>query len=203
MRSAAERAANRPARAEIYPKTLGPPVAPMPPARRRTLKISRFIVMAMLQAARARRLGLEESSAHSWGLNRAIFYAAAKQGFRGTPGSGKTGEPTPAPRPDETYPLGDDFAYRDPTSATLRFRIGGEAQTEEVFRRQIAERFGSEANFRKAWAEATSIVSEYDETVLKSGRQFYATVYRPRRDDLAAAWTARYVPDAAGTSPKS
>jgi hypothetical protein len=46
-------------------------------------KIGRFQVMAILQAARAEALGLPEDSAYSWGLNRAIFYAAAKRGFRG------------------------------------------------------------------------------------------------------------------------
>ncbi len=175
----------------------------MPAPKRRTLKISRFIVMAMLQAARARRLGLPETSAHSWGLNRAIFYAAAKQGFRGTPARTTTGEPAPAAPPEATYQLGDDFAYRDPTSPTLLFTIGGETQTEDVFQRQIAQRFGGEANFRQAWTEATRIVGEYDEELLKSGRQFYSTVYRPRRDELAAQWTARYVPEAAGTPPRS
>jgi hypothetical protein len=46
-------------------------------------KVTRFVVMAMLQAARAESLGLPRDSAYSWGLNRAIFYAAAKSGFRG------------------------------------------------------------------------------------------------------------------------
>jgi len=38
--------------------------------------------MAVLQAARANVLGLPEDSAYSWGLDRAIFYAAAKRGFK-------------------------------------------------------------------------------------------------------------------------
>ena len=37
--------------------------------------------MATLQAARAYVLGMDLASAKSWGLNRAIFYAAAKRGF--------------------------------------------------------------------------------------------------------------------------
>lgn len=159
-------------------------------------KISRFIVMAMLQAARARKLGLEESSAYSWGLNRAIFYAAAKQGFRGSPGKGGEGEPTHGPSSDEAYHLGDDMAYRDPSSPKLAFTIGGETQTEEDFRRQIAARFGSEPNFRRAWAEAMKIVGEFDDGTLKSQRRFYSDVYRPRRDELASEWTDRYVPGA-------
>ena len=45
-------------------------------------KVGRFQVMATLQAARARTLGLDLDEAKSWGLNRAVFYAAAKRGFR-------------------------------------------------------------------------------------------------------------------------
>ena len=37
------------------------------------MTVGRFQVMAILQAARARELGLPESRAKSWGLNRAIF----------------------------------------------------------------------------------------------------------------------------------
>ncbi|HUO43055.1 MAG TPA: hypothetical protein VMU35_08765 [Methylomirabilota bacterium] len=47
------------------------------------MKIGRFQVMAILQAARAKQLGLPINEAKSWGLNRAIFYAAAKRGFKG------------------------------------------------------------------------------------------------------------------------
>ena len=46
------------------------------------MRIGRFQVMATLQAARAFTLGLPLESAKSFGLNRAIFYAAAKRGFR-------------------------------------------------------------------------------------------------------------------------
>jgi len=176
---------------------------PRPPPRR----ISRFIVMAMLQAARASRLGLAERSAHSWGLNRAIFFAAAKRGFRGGgaagggPESRKTGEPNP-PRSEEAYRLGEDLAYRDPKSPELYFTIGGETQTEEDFQRQIAARFGSPENFHSAWAEAERIVGTFDESVLKSGPQFYSAVYKPRRDELAEEWTKRFLPGAASpTAP--
>ena len=50
--------------------------------------VGRFQVMATLQAARARILGLSVASAKSWGLNRAIFYAAAKRGFKAAQGAG-------------------------------------------------------------------------------------------------------------------
>jgi len=44
--------------------------------------VGRFQVMATLQAARAYALGYSLDEAKSFGLNRAIFYAAAKKGFK-------------------------------------------------------------------------------------------------------------------------
>jgi hypothetical protein len=43
--------------------------------------VGRFQVMALLQAARAKALGYPLDEAESFGLKRAIFYAAAKRGF--------------------------------------------------------------------------------------------------------------------------
>ncbi len=163
--------------------------------------------MAMLQAARAERLGLPERSAQSWGLNRAIFYAAAKRGFRG----GATGVPGEgsgaAGRPEgNTYSLGDDFAYRDLSAPDLRFTIGGETQTPEKFHQQVAARFGSEQNFRRAWTEARELVDGFDEPTLRSRARFYSVVYKPRRDPLVEQWTRQYGPpapaDAAAGAPK-
>ena len=150
--------------------------------------------MAMLQAARAHRLGLPEASAFSWGLNRAIFYAAAKRGFRGATGMPKTGEPITRTEERPRYLLGDELAYRDPASSALCFTIGGEIQTEAQFRRQIASRFGEEPNFRRAWEEALAYVTGFPEEVLRSQREFYSVVYRPRRDAWVAEWAGRYGP---------
>ena len=161
-------------------------------ARPRVLRINRFTVMAMLQAARARRLGLSEESAFSWGLNRAIFYAAAKRGFRGASGMPKTGEVPARTEERPSYSLGDELAYRDPTISSLSFTIGGETQTEAQFRRQIATRFGDEPNFRRAWEEALAYVTDFPEEVLRSQREFYSVVYRPRRDALVTEWAGRY-----------
>lgn len=47
--------------------------------------VGRFQVMALLQAARATVLGYSQDEAESFGLNRAIFYAAAKRAFMGNP----------------------------------------------------------------------------------------------------------------------
>jgi len=158
-------------------------------------RVTRFVVMAVLQAARAESLGLSHDSALSWGLNRAIFYAAAKRGFQQS--SGKTGEPSkPAEAPSpEVYRLGDDEAYRDPTTPGLLFTIGGDVQTVERFERQVASRFGTKENFRNAWNEATQIIEEFDRATLASPQAFYGEVYKPRRDELSDSWTQKYSPE--------
>jgi hypothetical protein len=163
---------------------------PRAPVRR----ITRFTVMATLQAARVRRLGLSENSAYSWGLNRAIFYAAAKRGFGGTRPPTPTGEPGPRAEAEKNlYSLGNDEAYRDPTARELLFTIGGETQTPEAFRKQVAARFGDPRNFDRAWKEAMTIVEGFDEPTLRSGRDFYSTVYKPRRDALVAKWSEEFL----------
>jgi hypothetical protein len=164
------------------------------PKPTRKLRINRFTVMAMLQAARARTLGLSEGSAYSWGLNRAIFYAAAKRGFGGI----SDGHPVTASGPQPTeggppmYALGTDKAYLSSQEPGPLFTIGGETQTEADFRRQIAARFGEESAFRSAWAEAMAIVAGFDRETLGSPRGFYDEIYRPRRDALVVEWGSRF-----------
>ena len=165
----------------------------------RPLRITRFTVMATLQAARVRQLGFSEASAFSWGLNRAIFYAAAKRGFGGK--TQRTGSPegVEAPAPQNLYSIGEDEAYRDPDATELRFTIGGETQTEDAFRRQVAARFGTAKNFERAWREAMGTVGAFDEQVLRSGQRFYSQVYRPIRDELVAKWSKEFL----GVTPPS
>ncbi len=167
----------------------------MPSAR---LKINRFTVMAMLQAARARSLGLTQESAYSWGLNRAIFYAAAKRGFRSGSSSepGKSSTPKEASPTRELYRLGDDEAYRDLRADTLLFTIGDRDQKPEDFDQKIITRFGSKESFEAAWKEAMKIVDGYDPATLQSRTRFYQEVYRPRRDVLSERWAQEY-----GTAP--
>ncbi|MFZ0830585.1 MAG: hypothetical protein WCB18_04075 [Thermoplasmata archaeon] len=162
-------------------------------------RVTRFVVMAMLQAARAKTLGLPEESAFSWGLNRAIFIAAAKAGFRGggsTEGPSSAGATAPPKR--ETYRLGDDEAFRDPKSKQLVFTIGEKDQTLAEFERAVVARFGTKENFRAAWDEALRTVGQYDRATLESRERFYSEVYKPRRDDLSDTWTQKYSP-----TPKS
>jgi hypothetical protein len=146
--------------------------------------------MATLQAARAFELGLPMDSALSWGLNRAIFYAAAKRGFKGKPGKGGSGASGRASDQTTTgeYHLGDELAYTVGGSKKLYFEIGGKPQTEKDFERQVKSRF--DGKFDSAWDEALDYVRHFDRETLLSGEGFFASVYRPKRDEFAEKWTA-------------
>lgn len=155
------------------------------------MAVGRFQVMATLQAARARVLGLSEPEAKSWGLNRAIFYAAAKRGFKEkTPPQKREWSEIvrkPIHETREAYYLGDEMAYKTKKEGKTYFTIGGEVQTESDFRRQIESRFGK--TFAEAWKEALAIIKQFPREVLLSQSRFYEQVYKPRRDDLAAKWS--------------
>ena len=127
------------------------------------------------------------SRAKSWGLNRAIFYAAAKRGFKhGT-------RPTGAERGKKStglgkaYFLGDEMAYTTKKNNRVYFTIGGNLETQADFKRQIVARFGQ--HFAHAWKESLAIVRQYPKDVLLSKNRFFSEVYRPRRDELASKWT--------------
>lgn len=145
--------------------------------------------MATLQAARARVLGLPLPRAKSWGLNRAIFYAAAKRGFKRTRDSAESSRSAKSRPATREFHLGDDKAYTMTVEGATLFAIGGEVQRPEDFERQIQRRFAG--TFRDAWAEALKIVRRHPKAVLESQDAFYAQVYRPRRDVLAKAWNER------------
>lgn len=148
------------------------------------MAVGRFQVMGLLQAARAHVLGLPIDSAYSWGLNRAIFYAAAKRGFKG--GERRSSGQGGGYQAPDTYHLGDEMAYKAAGSELL-FTIGGKTQTKEDFQRQIESRF--QGKFKDAWEEAVDYVEHFDRETLLSGEGFFSSVYRPKRDELAAKWT--------------
>lgn len=161
------------------------------------MAVGRFQVMATLQAARAYVLGMKIVSAKSWGLNRAIFYAAAKKGFfKPKLGPVKPPEfkiPIPKAKLEKvrksfgvTY-LGDEMAYSVELSGKTLFTIGEEIQTPEAFKKSIEDRFGQ--SFAQAFKEAVQICQEYDKGILLSQHYFYETVYKPRRDELAQKWS--------------
>ena len=157
--------------------------------------VSRFQVMALLQAARAQALGYPLDEAESFGLNRAIFYAAAKRGFKGGsskhPGEQHVFRETPGRSVAKTVQqdaLGDEVAYYVEMDGKKRYVMGDEILEPDDFRRQVAERFGQA--FPQAWEQAVQIVGQTDRAMLESRRKFYEEVYKPRRDELAKAWSA-------------
>lgn len=163
------------------------------------MAVGRFQVMATLQAARAHVLGMSIASAKSFGLQRAIFYAAAKRGFKD---KGRVQPPKQFSMLEKKLStkeikqiqksftittIGDEAAYCVELDGKKLFVIGCEIKTPKDFQRQIERRFGD--NFKKAWKEAIKICKNYDKGVLLSQRYFYATIYKPRRDELAKKWT--------------
>ena len=145
--------------------------------------------MAILQAARAKQLGLPLTEAKSWGLNRAIFYAAAKRGFKGKPFKTRSHEEIakPVERRRSAYFLGDELAYSSRAGSKLYFTIGKTLQTESDYQRQIMKRFNP--IYSKAWKEALQVVRQYPKETLLSQNGFFQEVYKPRRDELAEKWT--------------
>ena len=154
------------------------------------MTVGRFQVMATLQAARAFILGLPLDLSLSWGLNRAIFYAAAKRGFK------RTRMPTrsraavlerPLMEEKDTFFLGDEMAYKTDAEGETYFIIGDKPQTVDDFKRQIESRFLGK--FDAAWREAVELLKSFDRETLLSQRHFYEQVYRPHRDELSERWT--------------
>jgi hypothetical protein len=154
--------------------------------------ITRFQVMAVLQAARARFFGLDSDEAKSWGLNRALFYAAAKSRWAEAKAIGARRPVIPEfelarQHHDLEYQLGGEKTYvcRGPRNG-LRFRFGEKTQLPRDFDWQVKNRF---ANWAEAWAEAVAIIKSADPRDLESQSRFFNKVYKPRRDLLAAKWS--------------
>jgi len=175
------------------------------------MAVGRFQVMATLQAARAYVLGMSVASAKSWGLNRAIFYAAAKKGFF-KPKAGPHKPPEfKIPMPEAKLAkvrksfgvthLGDEMAYSVELNDKTMFTIGSEIQTPETFKKNIENRFGK--SFSQAWKEALQICKDYNKGVLQSQHYFYETIYKPRRDELAQKWTEMTLKPLASPKRKS
>jgi hypothetical protein len=144
--------------------------------------------MSLLQAARAYLLGLSLESAYSWGLNRAIFIAAAKKGFKGGSQPGrKDGGAKGTSKKESIYTIGDDFAFKTEKGGVLLFTIGGKVQTKEEFEKRVRARFGGA--FPAAWKEAVHYVRGFDRDVLLSSGEFFSEVYKPVRDEWAERWT--------------
>lgn len=157
--------------------------------------IGRFQVMALLQAARAYVLDAPLDEAKSFGLNRAIFYAAAKRGFQGGKKAKQPGEPhrfkeIPGKTVTKTIhqgSIGGETAYYVEREGKKRYVMGDEILEPEDFRQQIEQRFGHA--FSQAWEQAIQLLKQTEKETLTSRRRFYEQVYKPRRDELAQAWS--------------
>ena len=150
--------------------------------------------MATLQAARAKALGLSDEEAKSFGLNRAIFYAAAKKGFKGgstkRPGKTMSLKISPVQREEKRLDMesvGDEKAYAVHIKGKRYFVMGDDVLDEQDFQRQIQRPFGE--YFDVAWREAVSLVEHTDRETLESQKKFYEEVYKPHRDSLAKRWS--------------
>jgi len=84
--------------------------------------------------------------------------------------------------------LGDETAYYVEMDGEKRYVIGDEILGLDDFNKQIGQRFGQA--FPKAWERALQIVERTDRATLESLRTFYEEIYKPRRDELAKAWSA-------------
>jgi hypothetical protein len=151
------------------------------------MAVGRFQIMSLLQAARAYALGLPLESAYSWGLNRATFIAAAKRGFKAGTGGSSSGSGQGG-KMEQTYSLGDDFAFKTEKDGVILFTFGGKVQTKEEFDKRVKARFGK--TFPAAWKEALAYVRSFDRAVLLSREDFFGRVYRPVRDEWADRWSA-------------
>ncbi len=157
--------------------------------------IGRFQVMALLQAARAYVLGSPLDEAKSFGLNRAIFYAAAKRGFqRGTPSRHPGEQHRLKEAPGKTAmktihqeTVGGETAYSVEIDGKKRYVMGDDILEPEDFRQHIEQRFGHA--FPQAWDQAIGLMKQTEQEVLTSQRRFYEQVYKSRRDELAQAWS--------------
>jgi len=154
--------------------------------------VTRFQVMAVLQAARAQVLGLDLKESKSWGLNRALFYAAAKRAWANTKAFGSN-------RPfiaefeesrrhhDPVYVLGGERAYRSrDLKHGIRFKFGSQIQTPEDFDDKIKNRL---PDWKSAWSEAKSIIRSSSRRDLDIQSRFFKNIYEPQRDMLARKWS--------------
>lgn len=156
--------------------------------------ISRFHVMAVLQAARAMALGLDRDESKSWGLNRALFYAAAKRGWHQAKEKGSRYPiilefEHSKKSHDPSYTLGGEKAFRARDfSQGLRFKFGKTIQFPEQFDTYIKDKFGGD--WMTVWNEAIQIIQKSDRRDLDIRSRFFNRVYKPNRDLLAEKWAA-------------
>ncbi len=153
--------------------------------RRGPVKVGRFQVMALLQAARYYLLTGDIKKAKSFGLNRAIFYAWAKRHARGRvfrrklTGVEKEVEYATTKEGKKMVYVGDEGAF---LSDRGWFIIGDKEQLPQDFDKEIAEKISTIIPYEKAWQAALEYLKSFPKNVLLNQQKFYNEVYKPIRD---------------------
>ncbi|MEM3648444.1 MAG: hypothetical protein QW506_04690 [Thermoproteota archaeon] len=164
-------------------------VAPMPSGNVRseegeTPRLGRFQVMALLQAARCFLLTRDIEKSKSFGLNRAIFYAWAKQrGVEAKKPAGRRGTVKPLKPVEErnVFQLGNETAYLSEDGWLM---IGGTKQTPRDYDEQIARRINDVVPYEEAWRRALEYLKEFPQEVLLDQQKFFNHAYKPVRDSF-------------------
>ncbi len=151
--------------------------------RKPVMKVGRFQVMALLQAARYYLLTGDLEKAKSFGLNRAIFYAWAKYHGRDRVFRRKI---TDVEKPVEHVVekgrkliyVGDEGSF---ISERGWFIIGDKEQLPSDYDKEIARKIDSVVPYNLAWEKAVEYLKRFPKNVLLSQRKFYEA-YKKVRD---------------------
>ncbi|MEM2598593.1 MAG: hypothetical protein QW482_02630 [Thermoproteota archaeon] len=150
-----------------------------------TPRLGRFQVMALLQAARCFLLTRDIEKSKSFGLNRAIFYAWAKQrGVEVKKPPSRRGVVKRAEKPVEeknVFYLGNEAAY---LSDDGWLTIGDTKQTPQDYDAQIAKRINSIIPYEEAWRRALEYLEKFPQETLLDQQKFFNQVYKPVRDSF-------------------
>ncbi len=154
-------------------------------SRKTTVKVGRFQVMALLQAARYYLLTGDLEKAKSFGLNRAIFYAWAK--YHGRERVFKRRrvvrevETATVEKGKKLVYVGDEGAF---VSERGWFKIGDKEQLPSDYDREIAKKINAVVPYNLAWEKAIEYLKKFPKEVLLSQRKFYEEAYKRVRDNF-------------------
>ncbi len=154
-------------------------------SRKTTVKVGRFQVMALLQAARYYLLTGDLEKAKSFGLNRAIFYAWAK--YHGRERVFKRRrvvrevETATVEKGKKLVYVGDEGAF---ISERGWFKIGDKEQLPSDYDREIARKINTVVPYDLAWRKAVEYLKQFPRKVLLSQRRFYEEAYKKVRDNF-------------------
>jgi hypothetical protein len=147
-------------------------------------RLGRFQVMALLQAARCFLLTKDIEKSKSFGLNRAIFYAWAKQrGVEAKRPPSRRGVVKPSKQAEErnVFQLGNETAYLSEDGWLM---IGNAKQTPRDYDEQIVRRINEVVPYEEAWRKALQYLEEFPQDVLLDQQKFFNQVYKPVRDSF-------------------